>query len=273
MAEEVWLGDDCGEEGDGSGAQREAGVPEGGGCQGGAAGARLTAETARLADGDVEAPAEVEAQAAAGAPARLEGVGGGGVAEVEAGRVRGRVEARDGVAGTPNPSQARRKRRLELETFPTLRALLQASNDNREGSSSSNFIRGEGTSSMSSAGAGRARVVRLAEVAAEGESGRCAKRARGEGGRARVVRWEGGRWLVEDTGEDAGGEGSDGGRRDGNGDGSDRHSDGGDTGDGATVDSGEREERRRGVWECDVGPDWVVGDDPGMDLTADSILE
>ena len=121
----------------------------------------------------------------------------------EAGRVCERVEARNGVAEAPNPSQAHRKRRLA--PFLTLRALLQASNNNREGAS--------GTSS---AGAGRARVVRLTEIAAEDESGRCAKRARGEGGRARVVRWEGGRWLVEDAEEDAGEEGSDGGRRDRN---------------------------------------------------------
>ena len=105
---------------------------------------------------------------------------------------------------------------------------------------------------MRNAGTGRAQVVRLAEVAAEEESERCAKRARGEGGRARAVRWEGGRWLVEDVEEDAGGEGPDGDRRDGNGDWRDGHSGGGDTDDGATVDSGEREERRRGVWECEA---------------------
>ena len=98
-------------------------------------------------------------------------------------------------------------------------------------------------------------MVRLTDITAEDESGRSAKRARGEGGRARVVRWEGGRWLVEDAedaGEDAGEEGSDGGRRDGNDDRSDGHGGGGDTDDGATVDSGEREERRRGVWECEA---------------------
>ena len=66
------------------------------------------------------------------------------------------------------------------------------------------------------------------------------------------MRWEGGRWLVEDVEEDAGGEGPDGDRRDGNGDRGDGRSGGGDTDDGATVDSGEREERRRGVWECEA---------------------
>ena len=103
---------------------------------------------------------------------------------------------------------------------------------------------------------GRARVVRLAEVTAEDEDGRCVKRVRrGDSTDGRVVRWENGRWLIVEVGGDTGGVGIDGGGRGGDEEGSAGRDGGDEAGcatDEATVDGGEGEDRRRGVWECEA---------------------
>ena len=66
------------------------------------------------------------------------------------------------------------------------------------------------------------------------------------------MRWEAGRWLVEEVEDGAGEVGSDGDRGDRNEEGGDGQDDRGDTDDGATIDGGEGEDRRRGVWECEA---------------------
>ena len=136
-----------------------------------------------------------------------------------------------------NPSQTCRKR--SLETFQTLRGMLQGRNSN-----SNRGARGAGT--------GRVRVVRLANVAAEEEDGRRAKRARRGAGGVRTVRWGDGRWLVTEEEDDDGATDSDSDR--GNRNEAEGAEEGvrGDTDDGATVDSGEGEDRRRSVWECEA---------------------
>ena len=96
-------------------------------------------------------------------------------------------------------------------------------------------------------------MVSLARVAAEDEDRRCVKRARRGAGSARRVRWEDGRWLVVEEEGDTGEAGSDGDRRDRNEEGGEGQADRGDTDDGATIDGGEGEDRRRGVWECEAG--------------------
>ena len=206
----------------------------------GAADAPATAGAVRP-DGDDAAALEGGAQAADGTPAGGRGEEEGGAAEMAAGRVCERAEGGDSDARAANPSQAHRKR--SLETFQPLRGMLQGSSSNRGG--------------VSSADTGRVRVVRLANVAAGEEDGRRVKRARRGAGRARMVRWGDGRWLVaEEEGEeeedDAGAADSDGDRGNRNEAEGEGEGDRGDTDDGATVDSGEEEDRRRGVWECEA---------------------
>ena len=67
-----------------------------------------------------------------------------------------------------------------------------------------------------------------------------------------MVRWGDGRWLVAEEEDDAGAADSDGDRGNRNEAEGEGEGDRGDTDDGATVDSGEEEDRRRGVWECEA---------------------
>ena len=90
--------------------------------------------------------------------------------------------------------------------------------------------KGIGTVRARTGRAGVKRVVRLAEVV-DGLRGQ-PESVRDGVTRGRSVQWVGGRWHIEDEG---GGRGSNGG------------SEGAST-DGATIDSAEEEERRRGVW-------------------------